>query len=356
MEETMRFGTRAPAWSVGWAIGWAVCLVTAIGLSAAAQADDFYKDKTVRLVVGSGEGSGVDILGRIVARHLPNHIPGKPAVIVQNIPAPESIAGANYVYNIAAPDGLTIGTGSSGLLSRAISQPNIRFELGKFTWIANLYNATVIFWMRTDFPCQSFEAISRCQQRMIFGATARGSTGFGLVPELLKEALGLNMDIVYGYRNADLNIAVERGEVHASGGDLIGFMGARPYQLMQEGKVKIALQVAGRRDAELDKLNVPWSMEVVPEKHRNLFRMVNPIIDLARPFFAPPNIPAERTKILQAAFGSLAKDPAFRAETNRIAKIEPSYVPGAEMDAAIKQILTQPKEVSDRVIALLGGK
>jgi tripartite-type tricarboxylate transporter receptor subunit TctC len=348
MEETMGFGVRALVWAAG--------LVCAFGPSAAANADDFYKDKTLRLVVGSGEGSGVDILGRIVARYLSNHIPGKPTVIVQNIPAPESIAGANYVYNIAAPDGLTIGTGSSGLLSRAISQPNIRFDLGKFTWIANLYSATVIFWMRTDFPCQTFEAISRCPQRMIFGATARGSTGFGLVPELLKEALGLNMDIVYGYRNADLNIAVERGEVHASGGDLIGFMGARPYQLMQEGKVKIALQVAGRRDAELDKLKVPWSMEVVPDKHRNLFRMVNPIIDLARPFFAHPNIPAERAAILRTAFGSLAKDPAFRAETNRVAKIEPSYVPGAEMDAAIKQILTQPKEVSDRVIALLSGK
>jgi len=348
MEETMSFGVRALAWAIG--------LAAAFGLSAAAKADDFYKDKTIRLIVGSGEGSGVDILGRIVARHLPNHIPGKPAVMTQNIPAPESIAGANYVFNIAAPDGLTIGTGSSGLLSRAISQPNIRFDLGKFTWIANLYSATVVFWMRTDFPCQTFEAISRCPQTMKFGATARGSTGFGLVPELLKDAFGLNMDIVYGYRNSDLNLAVERGEVHASGGDLIGFMGSRPLQLMQEGKVKIALQVAGRRDAELDKLNVPWSMDVVPEKHKNLFMMVNPIIDLARPFFAPPNVPPERTRILQAAFGSLAKDPAFRAETNRVAKIEPSYVPGPEMDAAIKQILTQPKEVSDRVIGLLSGK
>ncbi len=337
------------------ALACAVALTAAIGPSAA-KADDFYAGKTIRLIVGSGEGSGVDILGRIVARHLPNHIPGKPNVIVQNIPAPESIAAANYVYNIAAPDGLTIGTGSSGLLSRAISQPNIRFDLGKFTWIANLYSATVLFWMRTDFPCQTFEAISRCPQRLKFGATARGSTGFGLVPELLKEAFALNMDIVYGYRNSDINLAIERGEIHASGGDLIGFMGARPLQLMQEGKVKIALQVAGRRDPELDTLNVPWSMDMVPEGHKQLFVMVNPIIDLARPYFAPPNIPPERAKIMQAAFGSLAKDPAFRAETKRVAKIEPSYVAGQDMDATIKQILNQPKEVSDRVISLLSGK
>ena len=337
------------------ALAFAVSL-TMVLAPTAATADDFYQGKTIRLVVGSGEASGVDILGRIAARHLPNHIPGKPNIVVQHIPAPESIAGANYVYNIAAPDGLTIGTGSSGLLSRAISQPNIRFELSKFTWIANLYSATVIFWMRTDFPCQTFEAIAKCPQTLKFGATARGSTGFGLVPELLKEAFGLKMDIVYGYRNSDINLAIERGEIHASGGDLIGFMGSRPLQLMQEGKVKIAMQVAGHRNPVLDKLNVPWSMDVVPEQHKRLFVMVNPIIDLARPYYAPPNIPPERAKILRDAFAGLAKDEAFKAETNRVAKIEPTYLAGTDIDAAMKQILTQPKEVSDRVISLLTGK
>jgi tripartite-type tricarboxylate transporter receptor subunit TctC len=344
----MRHRIRALAFAAG--------LAAAAGLSVAAKADDFYKGKTIRLIVGSGEASGVDILGRAVARHLANHIPGKPTVIVQNMPAPESIAAANYVFNVAEPDGLTIGAGSSGLLSRAISQPNIRFDLGKFTWVANLYSATVVFWMRTDFPCQTFAAIARCAQPLKFGATARGSTGYGLVPELVKDAFGLNMDIIYGYRGNAINIALERNEIHASGGDLIGFMGGRPRQLMEEGKVKILLQVAGQRDPGLDKLKVPWVMDVVPETHKKLFMMVNPIIDLARPYFAPPNIPKDRAKILQTAFGTLAKDPAFRAEVNKVAKIEPTHVPGPEMDAAIKQILTQPKDVNDRVISLLKGK
>lgn len=344
----MRFGKRA--------LAWATCLMAAFGLAAPAKADDFYKGKMIRLVVGSGEASGVDILARVVARHLGNHIPGRPTIMVQNIPAPESIAAANHIYNIAEPDGLTIGTGSSGLLSRAISQPNIHFDLSKFTWIANIYSATVIFWMRTDFPCQTFDAISRCPQTLKFGATARGSTGFGLVPELLKDAFKLNMDIVYGYRNNAINLAVERGEVHASGGDLIGFMGSRPRQLLEEGKVKVLLQVAGRRDPALDKLNVPWSMDVIPEQHKRLFMMVNPILDLARPYFAPPNVPPERMKILQAAFANLVSDPNFRAEVKRVAEIEPRLTPGPDMDAAIKQILSQPQEVKDRVIGLLRGQ
>ncbi len=163
----MGLSHRLAVWTLASA---AACVVTA------ASADDFYKGKTIKLIIGSGEASGVDILGRVAARHLPKHIAGRPVVVSQNMPAPESIAAANHVYNIAEPDGLTIGAGSSGLFSRAISQPNIRFDLTKFTWIANIYNATVIFWMRTDFPCQTFEELRNCPQPIKFGATARGST------------------------------------------------------------------------------------------------------------------------------------------------------------------------------------
>jgi hypothetical protein len=132
-------------------------------------------------------------------------------------------------------------------------------------------------------------------------------------------------------------------------------MGGRPRQLMEEGKVKILLQVAGRPDAELQKLNVPWSMEVIPEQHKKLFVMLNPILDLARPYFAPPNVPAGRAKILQTAFANMTNDPNFRAEVKRVASIEPSLVPGPEMDAAIKQMLSQPEEVKNRIIELLRG-
>src|SRR5437762_8166294 len=113
-------------------------LVAIFALFAPAHADDLYKGKVARLIVGSAEASGVDILGRVAARHLANHIPGRPTIIVQNMAAPESIAAANYVYNVAEPDGLTIGAGSSGLFSRALSQPNIRFDLSKLTWVANI--------------------------------------------------------------------------------------------------------------------------------------------------------------------------------------------------------------------------
>ncbi len=343
----MRLSQRLAVWMLA---STAACIATD------AFADDFYKGKTIKLIIGSGEASGVDILGRVAARHLTKHIAGRPVIVSQNMPAPESIAAANHVFNIAEADGLTIGAGSSGLFSRAISQPNIRFDLSKFTWIANIYSATVIFWMRTDFQCQTFEQLRNCPEPLKFGATARGSTGYGLVPELLKDSLGLKMDIIYGYRNADVDLAVERNEVHASGGDLIGFMGSRPRQLMEEGKAKILLQVSGRKNPELERYNVAWSMDVVPDSHKPLFKMLNPILDLARPYFAPPNVPADRTAILREGFVKLVNDQDFRADMKKVAGITPTLVPGDEMATNIKDMLDQPPEIKDKVIRLLQGK
>ena len=320
---------------------------------AQANAADFYKGKTVRLIIGSGEGSGVDILGRITARHLGKQIPGNPTVISQNMAQPESIGAANHVYNVAEKDGTYIGAGSSGLFSRAISQPNIRFDLGKMTWIANLYNATVIYWMRTDFPCQTIEQLAKCPQPIKFAATARGSTGYGLVPELLKEALGLKMDIIYGYKGSDTDLAVERGEAHASGGDLIGFLGGSGKRLMEEGKVKILFQVAGQKSPALEPYNVPWIMDVLPEDRKNLFMMLNPILDLARPYYAAPGIPAERAAALREAFAKLANDADFKAEVKKVASIETSLVRGEDMQNAIRTMLDQPPEVKDKIISLL---
>lgn len=325
----------------------------AVTAPAAAQDGDFYKGKTVRLIIGSSEGSGVDVLARIAARHIGKYIAGNPTIIAQNLAQPESIGAANHIYNVVEKDGLTIGAGSSGLFSRAISQPNIRFDLGKFTWVANLYNATVLFWMRTDFPCQTIEALAKCPQPLKFGATARGSTGYGLVPELLKEALGLKMDIIYGYKSRDIELAVERGEIHASGGDLIGFLSGRSKQLMDEGKVKILLQVAGEKSPALASHNVTWVMDVLPEERKNLFLMLNPILDLARPYYAPPGIPAGRAATLRGAFVKLVEDGEFKDELKKAARIEPTLVRGENMQKAIQTMLDQPPEVKDKIIGLL---
>lgn len=333
----------------------AFAAIVATTLSTAAQAQDFYKGKTVKMIIGSGEGSGVDILGRIVVRHLNKHIPGNPTIVANNMALPQSIAAANFVVNVAKPDGLTVGSGSAGLFSRAISQPNIRFDLGKMTWLGNLYGATVLFWMRADFPCQTVEALRTCPERLKFAATARGSTGYGLAPELIKEAYGLKMDIIYGYKSGSIPLAIEQKEAHASGGDLIGFLGGRPKQLLEQGTVKILFQVSGKKAPQLDRYGAPWVMDTVPASHKGLFAMVNPMIDMARPYYTAPGVAADRTAILRKAFADLAKDKAFLAEVTKAASIDIDFTPGDRMNAAIKEMLDQPDAIKTRVIALLAS-
>lgn len=326
-------------------------------VASPATGSDFYEGKTIKLVIASGAGSGVDILGRLVARHLRKHIPGEPLIIVQNIPKPTAVGGANYVYNVAKPDGLTIGGASAGLFSRSLSHPGVRFDLDKFTWLSNMYNATVILWARTDFPCRTLEQLAKCSKTLQFGATSKGSTGYGLVPELVKEALGLNMKMTYGYVSREIPAAVARGELDASGGDLIGFFGGPTLSMMKEGKVHILLQVASDKSPVLAPYNVPWVMDVVPEKYQKLFSMINPIIDLARPYYAPPGIPEESKRVLLEGFRRLGGDEEFKTEVKRAARTEVSVLVGDKMIKAIKQMLDQPPEVKNKIIQLLkGGK
>jgi hypothetical protein len=161
------------------------------------------------------------------------------------------------------------------------------------------------------------------------------------------------MDIIYGYKDNAINLAVEQNEIQASGGDLIGFMSGRPLQFMNEGKVKILFQVAGKRSPELEQYGVPWVMDVIPPDRVNLFAMVNPIIDMARPYYAPPGIPAGRVRVLRAAFANMAKDAAFNEEVTRIARIRATHLGGEEMTPAIHAMLNQPPEVKEKVIGLL---
>ena len=330
----------------------------AIGPWGAATADvgDVYKGKRIKLVVASGEGGGVDLLARAVSRHLGKHIAGHPRFVVNNIPQPSAIGGASFVYNVAKPDGLTIGTASAGLFSRAVTRRNIKFKLDRFTWLGNLYSATVVFWMRTDFPCQTFEALKTCPRRLKFGGTSRGSTGYGLVPALIKEALGLKMDMIVGYKNTAIALALEQGEVQASGGDIIGFFGGQPFEMMKRGQVKILAQVASKKAPELAEYNVPLITDIVPASYKPLFEMVNPWIDMARPYFAPPGVPADRAKHLQDAFKKLAKDKAFTTEVKKAARIDITLVPGDRMLANIKAMLDLPPEVKKKIISLVRKK
>jgi tripartite-type tricarboxylate transporter receptor subunit TctC len=204
-------------------------LVAAIGLAAApplALAQSF-AGKTVTIIVGYKPGGGYDATARLLARHLPKHIPGAPTVIVQNMPGGGGIIAANHIYNNAKPDGLTLATFNRNLpIAQLTRVQGVKFDMTKFAWIGSAANEVTILAIRADLPYRNLDELRKARQPVIIGATGPGANTYDF-PLLLKELLGINLKIVSGYlSSADIMLAVERKEVDGRAGS---YSSIRPF-------------------------------------------------------------------------------------------------------------------------------
>src|SRR4051812_45815758 len=203
---------------------WIAAALAAVPLMAGAQ--DF-AGKTVTIVVGYKAGGGYDATARLLARYLPKHLPGKPTVIVQNMPGGNSIIAANHMYNVARPDGLTIGTFNRNLpIAQLTGVEGVKFDMRKFAWVGSAANETTILAIRTDLPYKTFEELRKAKEPVVIGSTGPGANTHDF-PLLLKDLLGVNLKIVSGYSSsADIMLAVERKEVDGRAGS---FTSLRPF-------------------------------------------------------------------------------------------------------------------------------
>src|SRR3954466_1668898 len=155
-----------------------------------------YAGKTVTIIVGYKAGGGYDAVARVLARHLPKHIPGKPTVIVQNMPGGNSLIAANHVYNVAKPDGLTIGTFNRNLpIAQLTRVQGVKFDAVKFAWIGSVANETTILTNRADLPYKNFEELRKAKQPVVVGSTGPGANTYDF-PLLLKDLLGVPLKLV----------------------------------------------------------------------------------------------------------------------------------------------------------------
>jgi len=198
--------------------------LAAIPLAAAAQN---FQGKTVTIIVGYKAGGGYDATARLLARHLPKHIPGKPTVIVQNMPGANSIIAANHMYSVAKPDGLTIGTFNRNLpIAQLTHVSGVKYDVTKFQWIGSAANETTILAIRADLPYKNFDELRKSKQQIVIGSTGPGANTHDF-PLLLKELLGVNIKLVSGYSSsADIMLAVERKEVDGRAGS---YTSLRPF-------------------------------------------------------------------------------------------------------------------------------
>jgi tripartite-type tricarboxylate transporter receptor subunit TctC len=334
-----------------------VVLAAAWPSSAGAQSDSDFKGKTVKIIVGTSTGGGVDLYARLIALFLGKHLPGEPMILVQNMPGASSLVAANYIYNMSKPDGLTLGALQGGAyFDQILGRNTAKFDWSKFTWIGSPERLEAQLYMRADSPYKTLDDIRRAAEPPRCGGAGTGATGY-FVPKVLEETLGLKFKTVTGYQSGgEIDIAVERGELHCRAFDIGSFVGREPTRTwFKTGYVKSLIQTGKKRDARLG--DVPTLYELMdkhkaPEAERRMATAVLAAGGFGRPMVAPPGMSAELARAIREGYAKTLKDPEFIAEVKkRRYDLEP--VSWEEMQSLAKEVTSQPADVMERVKKIL---
>jgi tripartite-type tricarboxylate transporter receptor subunit TctC len=318
----------------------------------------FYQGKTITIVAPTKAGDLYDLYPRLFAEHLPKYIPGKPNIIVQNMPGAASLIAANYVYNVAKPDGLTLASFYPALYFDQLSKRSeVKFDWVKWNWIFSPVKSNHLLYMRSDAPYKSMDDIRKASVPPKCGATGSTSTAYYLA-RLFEDTLGTKFDLVAGYpAGADIDLAVERGEVQCRAFTVTSYFAREPFiSWNKRNFVRILVQTGIKRDERM--ADVPTIYELMDryktgENQRRLATAMLAAGDFGRPIAAPPGVPADRLKILRDAFDKVVKDPQLLADAKkRKLEIDPTH--STELAALAKEVMAAPPEVVERMKQLLG--
>jgi tripartite-type tricarboxylate transporter receptor subunit TctC len=325
---------------------------------AFAQAN-FYQGKTVKVIVGTAAGGGYDLWARLMAQHIGKHIPGNPTVVVQNMPGAGGAVAANYIYGVAKPDGLTLGSFNPALyFDQLVARPEVKFDWGKFTWIGSPERNDIVHFIRADSPFKTIEDLRNAKEPPKCGNTGTGNSGL-YFPRLLDDTLGVKTTVVSGYQGgSEIDLAVERNEVICWSPLIATYFGREPYKRWHKsGFIRAVVQSGTQRDERLK--DVPTLNELMqqyktPDSGKRLAKVILTAASLGRPITATPRLSAEQTKILRDAYSKTLKDPELLAETaKRGWDVDP--LTGAELESLAQEVIVQPKEVIERMKWVLGN-
>ena len=321
------------------------------GTLSSAMAADFYAGKQISLVVGAPAGGGYDLLGRVVSRHMGKHIPGAPGIIVQNMPAANSIAATNHLANVALRDGTAIALVQRGmLLAKFINPTGVQFDITRLNWIGNLNSETGVLIARADAPVISAQDL--LQKELIVG----GQTGVDpeITPRLYNAFLGMKMRIISGYEGTTaIGLAMEKGEVDAVGDWSWSSLKVQRPEWIRDRKINILLQGALEKDPELP--DVPNALEFVKDDlSRRALELYFTQKTVARPLVAPPDVPAERLAILRKALMELAADKDFLDDVKR-SRLDVSLLPGEAVQGFIAKVASTPPDAVARFVGAMSA-
>ena len=321
---------------------------------------DFYKGKTITVYIGTTPGALYDQWGRILAQHMGKHIPGKPDMIVQNMPGAGHMIAANYVYNKTKPDGLSlIGSIVPTLyFDQLVGRKEAQYDWAKFVWIGSPVQGESQMYMRADTPYKTIEDVRGAKEPPRCGAQGTSDSAYYL-PKLFEETIGTKFNLVQGYPGGpEIDLAVERGEIHCRAFTIEAFMSREPYHTWRKkGFVRNIIQTGKKRDAKLPETPTLWELMdryKTPEPSRRLATLMLASGQLGRPMMGTPGIPADRSKILRDAFNTTMKDPEFLADIDK-RQFDLDPVPGEELEKIVKDVMSQPPDIIARMKKLLGN-
>ena len=354
MFKTCLFALRATAHEVSLI---ALLLCGALTAPSYAQTQPYYQGKTIRIIVGFTAGGLSDQWARMFARTMPKYIPGRPEMIVQNMPGASSVVAANYIYGVAKPDGLTLGIPNSSLyLTQLIGRTEVKFDVRKFEWIGSQEKWTQMLYFRADSPFKTIGDVIKAKEAPKCGASGFASSGY-ILPKVLEETVGAKFNVIVGYAGGkEIDLAVEKGEVVCRGHDISSHFGREPFNTWHVKRYdRHLVQDARTRDPRLPETPTIWEIMneyKSPQVSRSVAETVLTANDFGRATIAPPGTRADLVKILRAAYAQALKDPELLAEVKK-SNLDVDYTAGEQLQKLTHEVMDQSPEVIEQVKKLL---
>jgi tripartite-type tricarboxylate transporter receptor subunit TctC len=317
-----------------------------LGPAAAQSVANFYSGKTVSVLIGFTAGGGYDLYGRTVARYLGRYIPGNPNVVAQNMPGAGSLKVVNYLYNAAPKDGTAIAHFAPGVLfERLLGRPSAeagQFEPTKFTWLGSPSREISVCGFIASSGIKTWHDM---ETKPSVIAASGGGAESDVFPTVLRNMFGLPIKLVTGYPGgAEMVLAMQRHEVDGRCGWSWTSVLSRNKELLDTRQINLTLQIALQKDRHPALQEVPVIVEITDDPAKKAaLKLIVSRQAIARPFAAPPDLPADRARALRDAFAATMKDPDFLAETKRLA-LDVDPVTGTEVEALIREVYASPPE------------
>ena len=328
----------------------AALIAAGAGSLCAQPIEPAFAGKTITIYVGYTAGGSYDLYGRLVSRHLGQHLAGRPGVVVQNMPGAGSLKAANYLYEVAPRDGTALGVVvESTALEQALANPAAQYDAAKFTYVGRVATSNNIFMMWQSAKVQSLEDAKSTSA--LLAGTGPGSIA-ETIPKLLNAFLGTKFKLISGYpASTEAMLAMERGEVDGSSSSWAAVKVAK-QDWLKDKKIKIILQTTPERIPELP--DTPSLGEIgTTAEDRQVFALYASGSAIGRSVIGPPGIAAERVKALREAFDAMVRDPEFVADIQKI-NVELDPLPGAAVAKLVERALDVPAAVRERALNAFG--